>query len=173
MTTHTDLPDLPGLPAGLTSRPLTPDDAAAVHEVMAAEQQQTLGRVDIEEADIVADWARPSHDLSTQSVGVLDGGRLVGYAEVIGTARGDAAVHPGHHGRGIGTWLAHWMQDRARSQGQTEIGMPVPAGSATGSAGTPGCSRCPRAARFRTARCRGATRSGWPSPRRTAAQRTT
>ena len=129
MTTHTDLPDLPGLPAGLTSRPLTPDDAAAVHEVMAAEQQQTLGRVDIEEADIVADWARPSHDLSTQSVGVLDGGRLVGYAEVIGTARGDAAVHPGHHGRGIGTWLAHWMQDRARSQGQTEIGMPVPAGS--------------------------------------------
>jgi mycothiol synthase len=117
------------LPEGLTQRPLTPDDATAVYEVIAAEQERVLGRIDIEEADIVADWARPSHDLGTQSVGVLDEGRLVGYAEVMGPGRGDAAVSPDHHGRGIGTWLAHWMQDRARSQGQTEIGMPTPVGS--------------------------------------------
>lgn len=124
------LSELPrALPGGLTHRPLTDADASAVFELMAAEQQQVLGRVDIELADIVGDWARPSHDLATQSVGVLDGDRLVGYAEVVGQGRGDAAVHPGHHGRGIGTWLAHWMQHRAREQGQTEIGMPVPAGS--------------------------------------------
>jgi GNAT superfamily N-acetyltransferase len=123
MTTLTDLP------TGLTCRPLTLDDATAVYEAMAAEQQLTLGRVDIEEADIVADWARPSHDLSTQTIGVFDAQRLVAYAEVVGHTRGDAAVHPDHHGRGIGTWLAHWMQDRARSQGQPEIGMPVPSGS--------------------------------------------
>jgi GNAT superfamily N-acetyltransferase len=114
---------------GFATRPLTLDDATAVYELMAAEQEQTIGRVDIEEADIVADWARPSYDLAAQSVGVLDGDRLVGYAEVVGTNRGDAAVHPDHHGRGIGTWLAQWMQDRARSQGHTAIGMPVPVGS--------------------------------------------
>jgi mycothiol synthase len=118
------------LPEGTTDRPLTLDDATAVYEVMAAEQQRVLGRVDIEEADIVGDWARPSYDVAAQSVGVLDGDRLVGYAEVIASGKGDAAVHPDHHGRGIGTWLAHWMQDKARSQGDTEIGMPVPAGSA-------------------------------------------
>jgi mycothiol synthase len=117
------------LPAGLSHRPLCLDDATAVYEVMAAEQQHVLGRVEIEEADIVSDWARPSHDLATQSVGVLDGSRLVAWAEVVGPARGDAAVHPDHHGRGIGSWLARWMQDRARAQGQTEIGMPVPSGS--------------------------------------------
>ena len=117
------------LPAGLTHRPLVLDDATAIYEVMAAEQQRVLGRVDIEEADIVGDWARPSYDLAAQSVGVLDGERLVAYAEVVGPGRGDAAVHPDHHGRGIGTWLAHWMQERSRSQGDSEIGMPVPAGS--------------------------------------------
>ena len=117
------------LPPGLSHRPLALDDATAIYEVMAAEQERVLGRIDIEEADIVGDWARPNYDLAAQSVGVLDGDRLVAYAEVIGPARGDAAVHPEHHGRGIGTWLAHWMQDRARAQGDAEVGMPVPAGS--------------------------------------------
>lgn len=121
--------DLTALPAGLTHRPLTLADAAAVFEVMAAEQQEVLGRVEVEEADIVADWSRPSHDLASHAVGVVDGDRLVGYAEVMGPGRGDAAVHPGYHGRGIGTWLAGWMQARARALGQREIGMPVPVGS--------------------------------------------
>jgi len=118
-----------GLPADLAHRPLTRDDATAVYELMAAEQQAVLGRVDIDEADIVADWSRPSHDLGTHTVGVLDGDRVVAYAEIVGTNRGDAAVHPDHHGRGVGTWLAHWMQERARELGHSEIGMPVPVGS--------------------------------------------
>lgn len=117
------------LPSGLTHRPLNLDDASAVYDVMAAEQERVLGRIDVELADIIADWSRPSHDLSTQSVGVVDGEQVVGYAELISQGRGDAAVHPDLHGRGIGTWLAHWMQDRARSQGMSEIGMPVPVGS--------------------------------------------
>jgi GNAT superfamily N-acetyltransferase len=121
--------DAPALPDGLTHRPLTVADATAVFAVMAAEQQQLLGKVDVEEADIIADWSRPSHDLSTHAVGVLDGDLLVGYAEIMGPGRGDAAVHPGHHGRGVGSWLAQWMQHRARALGHHEIGMPVPAGS--------------------------------------------
>jgi GNAT superfamily N-acetyltransferase len=121
--------DLAPLPDGLRHRPLTLDDATGVYELMAAEQELVLGRIDIEEADIVGDWARPSHDLGAVSVGVLEGERLVGYAEILGEKRGDAAVHPDRQGRGIGTWLALWMQDRARSQGHPEIGMPVPVGS--------------------------------------------
>ncbi len=96
--------DLPiDLPAGLTARPLVMSDARAVFEVMAAQELHDTGEVAIEEADIVADWQRPSYDLAGQSIGVLDGDRLLGYAEVIGADRGDAAVHPDHRGRGIGT----------------------------------------------------------------------
>jgi GNAT superfamily N-acetyltransferase len=116
-------------PAGLTSRPLRLDDARAVFEVMAAQESVDLDDVMIEEADIVGDWSMPSFDVGASTIGVFDGDRLVAYGEVGAAGRCDAAVHPDHRGRGIGTALALWMQDNARSRGIAEIGMPVPLGS--------------------------------------------
>ncbi|MFL6159941.1 MAG: GNAT family N-acetyltransferase [Marmoricola sp.] len=118
------------LPAGLSHRPLTMADVPAVVAVMAAHELAAVGEVVVDEADIVGDWSRPSFDLAASTVGVFDGDALLGYAEVAGTGRGDACVHPDQEGRGIGTALARWMQDTARAQGQSEIGMPVPEGSA-------------------------------------------
>ncbi|HYF74461.1 MAG TPA: GNAT family N-acetyltransferase, partial [Nocardioides sp.] len=118
------------LPDGLTERPLVLSDAAAVVAVMAAQEAHDTGTVSIEEADILGDWGRPSYDVSANTVGVLDGDRLVAYAEMMGGDRGDAAVHPDHRGRGIGTALAGWMQAKAREAGSPVIGMPVPQGSA-------------------------------------------
>jgi len=127
---------LPGvddaLPAGLTSRALTLDDAPLVFEVMAEQEAFDIGRAEVELADIVADWQRPSMDVAASTVGVFEAaapGRLVGYAELGPGERGDAAVRPAYRGRGIGTWLAAWMQDLARSRGLTIVGMPVPEGS--------------------------------------------
>jgi len=117
------------LPDGLVERPLTISDAAAVTAVMAAQESHDTGTVSIEEADILGDWGRPSYDVSANTVGVLDGDRLVAYAEMMGGDRGDAAVHPEHRGRGIGTALAGWMQAKAREAGSSVIGMPVPQGS--------------------------------------------
>jgi len=120
---------MPDLPAGLTTRPLQKSDAHDVFVLMAAQEQEDLGHVAIEEADIVSDWARPSHDLSARSVGVFDGDALVGYAELMGADRADTSVLPSHRGRGIGTWLAHWLLDLGRSVGSSVVGMPVPEGS--------------------------------------------
>ena len=117
------------LPAGLLGRPLVMSDARAVFEVMAAQELHDTGEVAIEEADIVGDWQRPSYDVSAGTFGVFDGDRLVAYAEHMGADRGDAAVHPEHRGRGIGTALAGWMQARARAAGASVVGMPVPRGS--------------------------------------------
>lgn len=47
-----------------------------------------------------------------------------------GGDRGDAAVHPDYRGRGIGTAIARWMQEKARELGSGVVGMPVPEGSA-------------------------------------------
>ena len=119
----------PQLPDGLTTRPLEKSDAHAVFVLMAAQEQEDIGEVAIEEADIVSDWARPSHDLGARSVGVFDGDTLVAYAELMGVDRADTSVLPSHRGRGIGTWLAHWLVDLGRSLGSPVVGMPVPQGS--------------------------------------------
>jgi len=121
-------PDLT-LATGLIARPLTLADAPAVAAVIAAFEISALGKALIDEADIVGDWNRPSFDLASATVGVFEGPDLLGYAEVGSAGRGDAAVHPDHLGRGIGSALATWMQATARAQGQHEIGMPVPQGS--------------------------------------------
>jgi mycothiol synthase len=117
------------LPAGLTRRPLTLADARAVFEVQAAQELADLGEVAIEEADIVGDWARPSTDLARTSVGIFDGDRMVASGDLPRTGRGEVGVLPAYRGRGIGTWLALWMQDLGRSLGLDVVGMPVPLGS--------------------------------------------
>jgi GNAT superfamily N-acetyltransferase len=88
-----------------------------------------VGEVVIEEAHNVSDWQRPSYDVAASTIGVFDGDRLVAYAELSGGDRGDAAVDPAYRGRGIGTFLANWMQEQARARGLQVIGMPVPKGS--------------------------------------------
>lgn len=118
------------VPEGLTTRPLRPDDARAVFDVMVAQEQHDLGRVEIEEADIVADWQRPGFDVSASAIGVFDGDRLIGYGEHSRHDYSDAAVHPDYRGRGIGTALAGWIRDTARARGAAKVGMPVPEGSA-------------------------------------------
>jgi mycothiol synthase len=119
----------PDLPAGLTTRPMQRSDAHDVFVLMAAQELEDIGQVAIEEADIVSDWAKPSHDLGARSVGVFDGDTLVAYAELMGVDRADTSVLPSHRGRGIGTWLAHWLVDLGRKVGSPVIGMPVPQGS--------------------------------------------
>lgn len=88
-----------------------------------------MGRIDIEEADLISDWALPGYDLEASSIGVFDGEQLVAYAELMRGDRADAAVRPEDRGRGIGTWLAAWLRDLGTSQGSKVIGMPVPEGS--------------------------------------------
>jgi GNAT superfamily N-acetyltransferase len=97
---------------------------------MAACEQHDVGEALIEEADIVGDWQRPAFDLPTQTVAVLDGERLVAYAEVYQARWADAAVDPAYRGRGIGTALSHWTQQVAARDGGSLVGQPVPGDSA-------------------------------------------
>jgi mycothiol synthase len=118
------------LPAGVSTSPVTREDSQSVFELIAAQELEDTGRVDIEEADLISDWNRPSHDLAARSIAVLFGDRIVAYGELVGADRADAAVHPEFRGRGIGTWIAGWIREAARRLGSTVVGMPVFVGSA-------------------------------------------
>ena len=117
------------LPADYVARPLVMGDSAAVTALVAAEELHEIGEVLIEEADYVSEWQKPSFDLAAWTIGVWHGDDLVGFAQV-DHDRGDAAVHPDHRHRGLGTALAGWMQECARSQGMGLVGAPMPEGSA-------------------------------------------
>ena len=117
------------LPDGLTARPHTLDDAQAVCDLVAATELVDAGEAAIEVEDIQGDWARSSFDLTSQSIGLWDSGRLVAAGEVFKGRRADAGVHPDHRGRGLGTWLADWVEDTARAAGSRLVGQTVPGGS--------------------------------------------
>jgi GNAT superfamily N-acetyltransferase len=119
----------PLLPVGLTSRALSQADAEAVYALAAAQEQADVGKVEVELADIVSDWSRPSWDVATHTLGVFDGDRMVAYGEITGADRGDAAVHPDYRRRGIGTAVAGWMRQTAVDLGGQGYGSPVPQGS--------------------------------------------
>ncbi|QAY70694.1 GNAT family N-acetyltransferase [Xylanimonas protaetiae] len=120
------------LPPDLSQRPLEPSDAAAVTAIIAAGELLDTGEVEIEEADIVAEWSRPSFDLGASTVGVSGPeGDLVAYAEVSGGDRGDLGVHPEQRGRGLEPELARWLRERAGEGGADVVGLPSPQGSPT------------------------------------------
>jgi mycothiol synthase len=118
------------LPPGLTARPFTPDDLDAAYAVYSRAEVEDSGHLALEPEDIAGDWARPSFDLATDSIAVFDGDRLVGAAEVsTGGARAEAAVLPGERGRGIGSWLAAWTEERATALGSSRVGQVAPQGT--------------------------------------------
>ena len=118
----------------------------------------------------MGDWQRPSFDLATQAVGVVDGGparRLRRGLER--PVRGRDVVPPAWRGRGIGTWLAPGPRPRRGGRAgrwsvcrcpSAALATGCSSGSATTWPGRPGCSSCPRARRSSRSRCRRAMRSG-------------
>jgi mycothiol synthase len=112
------------LPEGYAARQLTPGDAQAVTDLIAATELDVDGMAEIDVSDIRGDWDRPSFDLETMAVGVEHRGSLVAAGEVF-MGRADVDVHPTHRGRGIGTAMMGWTHDVTRREGRDEVGQTV------------------------------------------------
>ncbi|TPG19581.1 GNAT family N-acetyltransferase [Pedococcus bigeumensis] len=117
------------LPDGLVARPHVPTDAPAVCDLIAAAETVDAGSPAIDVEDIEGDWVRGSFDLATESIGVWDSDRLAAAGEVFKGRRAEGSVHPDYRGRGIGTWLADWLEECARTKGSTLVGQTVPGDS--------------------------------------------
>ena len=125
-------PALPGLSElphpstlGFTVRPLRREEVAAAYELYATCEEDAIGVREVSQEDIESDWDRPSFDLATESIGIFDGEHLVAAAEVFKAWRADGCVLPAYRRRGLGTWLAAWVRDKARAAGE-DAGMLAP-----------------------------------------------
>lgn len=118
------------LPAGLVARPPKPDDLDTVVSIIAACELEELGSVEISAEDVASDWRRPGVDLGRDGVLVVDGATAspVAYAEVF-AGRGEGHVLASCRGRGIGSYLAVWLERRAHEQGSAFVRQIVPAGA--------------------------------------------
>ena len=109
------------LPDDFTVRPPTMEDFAVVTAVVAADELATDGIVDITTDDLLSSWRRPTFDLDSDAVLVLEGDRAVAYAE-LNAGRAWVHVHPDVRGRGLGAALLAWTERRARELGAEKVG---------------------------------------------------
>ena len=112
----------PGLPAGLVARAPLFSEAAEVTAVVAACEAVDVGLAEIDVEDVRSDWRRASFDLEADAVVVLSGDRVVAQAEVFRGWRAEANVHPDLWGRGVGSWLLGWTEERATAAGSARVG---------------------------------------------------
>lgn len=111
------------LPDGLTSRPATLDDADAAVDLFNQADREFLspgspGNYDADETR--GGWTEPDFDLDSDTLLVFDSiGTLVGYQEAFTIPPHVRAivwgrVHPDFRGRGLGSALLTWGEERAR-----------------------------------------------------------
>jgi GNAT superfamily N-acetyltransferase len=115
------------LPAGFSARTCTTADVHAVFELIAACEEHDVGEALIDLEDIESEWMRPTFELERDTIAVVDdaSGRIVAQGEMTYENRADCAVHPDRRGRGIGSWLVAWTEERARSRGASRVGQTV------------------------------------------------
>jgi mycothiol synthase len=108
------------LPEQFAIRPATLDDVESVVALANACSVELIGRPEWEAHEFLNDWQSPSIHLETDVRVILNQARrIVGYASVWDTAPhvklyGRVNVHPQWRGQGLGTYLGHWIETRAR-----------------------------------------------------------
>jgi mycothiol synthase len=108
------------LPENFTARPATMDDVEAAVELVNACSAEQIGRPEWRADQFRRDWQSPNLDPQADlHLAHAPDGTLVGYAGVWDSEPhvriyGWGNVHPECRGRGIGTYLAEWVEGRAR-----------------------------------------------------------
>jgi mycothiol synthase len=109
------------LPVGLTSRAVTPDDIDVITELVTTCELDAHGVADIDRDDFVSGFTRMGFDPATDALLVFDGNVLAAWAEVH-RGRAEVDVSPSHRGRGIGSALRTWTEERARELCLPDVG---------------------------------------------------
>jgi len=103
-----------------TIRPAIPNDAAQVSELINICTQALYGKDEMNVGQLESDWKLESFDLEKDSILLLDGDKLVGYADIWNVSAPYVRfltlvhVHPDYRGLGFGWLLNVWAETRSR-----------------------------------------------------------
>jgi mycothiol synthase len=115
-------------PPHLSFRRATADDIPAVTELVRRSEEYDDGEPMVTIEDVISGWQQPGFDIDLDVLLVYEDSDLIAFAEVPGW-RAEAKVSPEARGRGIGSALLHWMEDRAieraGNSGEVRIGQTV------------------------------------------------
>jgi mycothiol synthase len=126
------------LPAGYDSRPASPDDLEAVLALLSDHDVAVDGRSEPMREQLTWFWSLRAVDLSRDTLIVLFDGSAAAYADTLwdpaagGPLAATARVHPSHAGRGLGTALAGWTEERAAERGAAGLRHEVPSADTAG-----------------------------------------
>lgn len=111
----------------LTDRPLSVGDAAQLTELLAAIEAAEPVEEHVAEDQVRRELTGPAADLERASIGLFDGGRLIGYAMLTGIGDGEkwkaylrGGVHPGWTRLGLGTRLVRTAREQAAAWKQRD-----------------------------------------------------
>lgn len=113
-----------GLPKSLSARPVTWDDVDVITSLIAAAELHDDELVEIDRDDVANMFERPGWDPAENTVLVFEGDSPVAWAEMH-AGRADADVRPDRRGRGIGSAVMAWTEERAQALGRDDIGQTV------------------------------------------------
>ena len=102
-------------------------DAPDIHALISACERSMYGRVQTDLTHVTADLTRPGVE-PAKDVRLVRGpeGTLTGWAWVKHGRRCAINVHPEHTGRGLGSALLDWAEERSRELGSDKLGQTVP-----------------------------------------------
>ncbi|KUN09789.1 acetyltransferase [Streptomyces yokosukanensis] len=113
------------LPDGYRCRSVSLADVAAIHRLVASCERELHGRPTTGADRLAAELSLPGLRPESDTLLVRDGtGGPVGYCWVQGR-RARVHVHPGHQGRGLGSGLLGWAEDRTRQAGGDRLAQTV------------------------------------------------
>jgi mycothiol synthase len=113
------------LPSGVAARPLTRDDIEAVVAMVNACERHDSGEVMLDGADLRSELDIEGFDADRGWVGVFDDSTVVAWAFLEAGRRVLVDVHPAARGRGIGTWLRAWTEERSREVGRDRVAQTI------------------------------------------------
>jgi mycothiol synthase len=116
------------LPPGLTARPAGTQDIPAIIELIGACELEADGVAEIDEDDV--SFERHGFDADRDTLLVFDEDELVAWAELY-RGRAEADVRPSHRGRGVGSTLLRWTEERARELGEAWVNQTKTDGNAS------------------------------------------